>query len=76
VDWLLNYRGGSFLMDYLPEIALECRMRGVSFELLDAAQAAQVYAEVQSPEANMDVVRLERAPRLAVYVMPTGKALG
>ncbi len=73
VDWLLNYRGGSFLMDYVPELALECQQRGVSFEVLSAAEAAEIYAEVQRPDVNMDVVRLERAPRLAVYVMPTAK---
>ncbi|MCS7169325.1 MAG: asparagine synthetase B, partial [Candidatus Kapabacteria bacterium] len=73
VDWLLNYRGGSFLLEYASEVAMECRIRGVSFEVLSAAEVAQLYAEVQSPDANMDVIRLERAPRLAVYVMPTAK---
>ena len=70
VDWLLNYRGGSFMMDYLEMIAAECRVRGVAFGLLSGAEATQVYAEVQQQDNNMDVVRLEKAPRVAVYVPP------
>lgn len=70
VDWLLNYRGGSFMMDYSSEIAAECRIRGVSFEELDGASASQVYAHVQSENNNTEVVRLEKAPKIAVYVPP------
>ena len=70
VDWLLNYRGGSFMTDYGESIAAECRIRGVSFEQIDGASAAQIYAEVQNEGNNMDVVRLEKQPRVAVYVPP------
>ncbi len=70
VDWLLNYRGGSFMMDDLQLTTSECRVRGVAFTELGAAQAAQVYADVQREDNNMDVVRLEKAPRVAVYVPP------
>ena len=70
VDWLLNYRGGSFLIDANPLIATECRVRGVGFEELSGTQAAQIYAEVQREDNNMDVVRLEKAPKVAVYVPP------
>jgi hypothetical protein len=70
VDWLLNYRGGSFMIDGLPSVASECRVRGVTFEELSGAKASQIYAEVQSEETNMDAVRLEKAPRIAVYVTP------
>jgi hypothetical protein len=70
VDWLLNYRGGSFLMDATGAIASECRIRGVSFTMLGAGEAAQVYAEVQREDNNSDVVRLEKAPKVAVYVPP------
>ncbi|MEK6650615.1 MAG: asparagine synthetase B [Bacteroidota bacterium] len=73
VDWLLNYRGGSFLMDYADVVARECRVRGVSFEGLSGAQATQVLAEVQREDANTDVVRLEKAPKIAVYVPPNFK---
>lgn len=70
VDWLLNYRGGSFLMDGLDMIAKECRVRGVLFEELKGSQAVQIYAEVQAEDNNMDAVRLEKAPKIAVYVPP------
>lgn len=70
VDWLLNYRGGSFLADYSDLLAAECRIRGVSFEKIDAASASSIYNLVQSEDKNMDVVKLEKAPRIAVYVPP------
>lgn len=69
-DWLLNYRGGSFMLDYTDEFAAECRIRGVMFEQIDGARAAKIYAEVQSEESNTDVVRLEKPPRIAVYTPP------
>lgn len=69
-DWLLNYRGGSFLIDYTDNVALECRVEGVSFEPITSSQAALIYSEVQSEDNNMDVVRLEQAPKIAVYVPP------
>lgn len=69
-DWLLNYRGGSFLIDYSDEIANECRLENVSFTSLSLSEAAQIYSEVQSEENNMDVIRLEKAPKIAVYVPP------
>ncbi|HET6511637.1 MAG TPA: asparagine synthetase B [Candidatus Kapabacteria bacterium] len=70
MDWLLNYRGGSFMADYSDVLAAECRIRGVQFEEIDASSANSIYALVQSEEKNMDVVRLEKAPRIAVYVPP------
>jgi hypothetical protein len=70
IDWLLNYRGGSFMMDYQDALASECRIRGVSFETPGGAEAARIYAEVQREDNNMDVVRLEKAPKVAVYVPP------
>lgn len=70
-DWLLNYRGGSFMIDYADFIAAECRIRGVSFQPISGSQAAAIYSEVQSESNNMDVVRLEQAPKIAVYVPPT-----
>jgi hypothetical protein len=69
-DWLLNYRGGSFMMDYSDKLAAECRIRGVFFESLDGSEAAQIYSQVQAPDVNMDVVRLEKAPKIAVYAPP------
>ncbi|MBV6444239.1 MAG: asparagine synthetase B [Ignavibacteriales bacterium] len=69
-DWLLNYRGGSFAIDFSDEMVLDCRLQGVSFELLDAAATVDIYSFVQQEDQNMDVVRLEKAPKVAVYVPP------
>jgi hypothetical protein len=70
VDWLLNYRGGSFMLDYIEKMALECRIRGVSFEALSGADASQISSTILSNDNNMDIVRLEKAPKIAVYVPP------
>lgn len=67
-DWLLNYRGGSFLLDYSEELAGICRLKGVAFEGLSSQQAVELYSLVQSNDNNMDVVHLEKAPKIAVYV--------
>jgi hypothetical protein len=69
-DWLLNYRGGSFMIDYSDDLAAECRLNAVAFEPLTLSQATEIYSFVQSDEQNMDVVRLEKAPKIAVYVPP------
>jgi len=73
VDWLLNYRGGSFMMDHSEVLARECRIRGVNFEQIGGTDAAVVYAEVQREDNNMDLVRLEKSPKIAVYVPPNFK---
>ena len=70
IDWLLNYRAGSFIMDYADNIAAECRIRGVYFEQIDGATASQIYSEVQGENTNMDAVRLEKPPKIAVYTPP------
>src|SRR5688500_11078943 len=70
IDWLLNYRGGSFMAPYSDALAAECRIRGVSFEKIDEGSAQSIYSLVQSEAKNMDAVRLEKAPRIAVYVPP------
>ncbi|OJX55701.1 MAG: asparagine synthetase B [Flavobacterium sp. 38-13] len=72
VSWLLNYRGGSFLLPDAPEIRKECQIRGVSFELLSDSQANQILDEISSPSQNMETVVLEKAPKIAVYT-PKGK---
>ena len=69
-DWLLNYRGGAFMIDYSDKIAVECRVEGVAFDVISASEAVAIYAEVQNENNNMDVVRLEKAPKIAVYVPP------
>ncbi len=70
VDWLLNYRGGSFMIDYTDLAANECRIRGVSIEPISGSSAAQILGEIASDNNNMDVIRLEKAPKVAVYVPP------
>jgi hypothetical protein len=70
LDWLLNYRGGSFMFDYTQELADECTAKGVSYEPISGTEAARIYAEVQDEKNNMDVVRLEKVAKIAVYVPP------
>ncbi|TDT50449.1 hypothetical protein CLV90_0087 [Maribacter spongiicola] len=67
VQWLLNYRGGSFLLPDGESIRKECQIRGVSFEILSDAQANRILNEISSPSVNQDAVILEKAPRIAVY---------
>jgi hypothetical protein len=71
-SWLLNYRGGSFLLPDAPEIRKECQIRGVSFEVLSDGEASQILDEISSPSQNMETVVLEKAPKIAVYT-PKGK---
>ena len=67
VDWLLNYRGGSFLMAATEPIQSELRIRGISFEVIAAASSARIISEVESDASNTSVVRLEKPPEIAVY---------
>ncbi len=67
VDWLLNYRGGSFLIASSAALETECRVRGVSFETLSDAQAASLRQQISNPEANMNVVTLQKAAKIIVY---------
>ena len=67
VQWLLNYRGGSFLLPDGEAIRKECQIRGVSFEVLSDAQAESILDEISSPSQNQDAVILEKAPKIAVY---------
>ncbi|HET6348800.1 MAG TPA: asparagine synthetase B, partial [Candidatus Krumholzibacteria bacterium] len=68
VDWLLNYRGGSFLMPAADELILEARLRNVSFQPVSGSDVAQIQAEIA--QSNMESVRLEKAPKVAIYVPP------
>ncbi|WP_035667543.1 hypothetical protein [Flavobacterium sp. 83] len=71
-SWLLNYRGGSFLLPDAEEIRKECQIRGVSFEILSDSEEAKILDEISSPSQNMETVVLEKAPKIAVYT-PKGK---
>jgi len=70
VDWLLNYRAGSFMLDAIDIVTKECRVRGISFEEISGTQSTHIYAEIQNENNNMDAIRLEKAPKIAVYVPP------
>lgn len=67
VSWLLNYRGGSFMIKDITAIENECQVRGVSFTIIADGQADAIIQEISNPEVNMDVVKLEKAPKIAVY---------
>lgn len=71
-SWLLNYRGGSFLLPDATEIRKECQIRGVSFEILSDTEEQFILNEIASPSQNMENVILEKAPKIAVYT-PKGK---
>ncbi|MBX7093390.1 MAG: asparagine synthetase B [Flavobacteriales bacterium] len=67
IEWLLNYRGGSFLLPYIKTIEEECVIRGVSYEVIVDSRAQSIRNEIADPEVNMEVVKLEKAPKIAVY---------
>lgn len=67
IDWLLNYRGGSFVFDQYVELENECKIRDVSYEVIADAKYTAILTEIADPDANMDIVQLERAPKIAVY---------
>ena len=69
VEWLLNYRGGSFMLDEFPAITKEARIRGVTVESIDDQSVIGIYAEVDAK--NMEVVLLEKAPKIAIYTPPS-----
>ncbi len=67
VSWLLNYRGGSFMLKYIKQVEDECFIRGVSFEVIADVQSTAILTEISDPEIYMDEVKLNKAPRIAVY---------
>ena len=67
VTWLLNYRGGAFLLEHYDNIERECRLRGVTCEIIAEGQATNILASIADPAVNMDAVRLQKAPKIAVY---------
>jgi len=72
VKWLLNYRGGSFLIPNAEIFQRECTIRGVNFEIISDSKTAQILEDIASPSQNMESVDLEKAPKIAVYT-PKGK---
>ncbi|MBX9850425.1 MAG: asparagine synthetase B [Cytophagaceae bacterium] len=67
VNWLLNYRGGSFMFKHTTDFENEAVVRGVTYEVISDAQATNIINEISSPAMNMDAVKLEKAPKIAVY---------
>jgi hypothetical protein len=67
VDWMLNYRGGSFSFPYFAEGENECVVRGISYEVVPDAQYTSILSQIADPEVNQDVIKLEKAPKIAVY---------
>jgi hypothetical protein len=67
VKWLLNYKGGSFLLDDAQDLRDECTIRGVSFSIISDTEALTILEEIASPSQNMEAIILEKAPKIAVY---------
>jgi hypothetical protein len=70
VEWLLNYRGGSFLVPHLKTLEEELILRNVRYQVLADGQVNQIRSEISNPEVNMEIVQLEKAPKIAVYTPP------
>lgn len=70
VEWLLNYRGGSFLVPHLKTLEEELIIRNVRYEVLAEGQVNQIRTQISNPEVNMEIVQLEKAPKIAVYTPP------
>ncbi|KYG72924.1 asparagine synthetase B [Roseivirga echinicomitans] len=71
IDWMLNFRGGSFLLPSSANIEKELVIRGVSYEVISDATAAQYESQIASPSSNMDMMKLEKVPKIAVYTPKT-----
>jgi hypothetical protein len=70
VDWLLNYKGGSFGMDQGGDLEKLCKLRGVNYEIMSDAQYLGVLDKISDPDFNGDIIKLEKAPKIAVYTPP------
>tara|TARA_B100000902_G_scaffold257692_1_gene243921 strand:- start:1646 stop:2827 length:1182 start_codon:yes stop_codon:yes gene_type:complete len=67
VDWLLNYNGGSFMAKYNELIEHECKIKGVSYNIIADIQANNILQEISKPEKNQETIRLDKAPKIAIY---------
>lgn len=67
IDWLLNYRGGSFLMSFSPELESELLIRGVHYSVVSGAEASRIVAEIEDEDNNTSIIRLQKPPKIAVY---------
>ncbi|MEO0102653.1 MAG: asparagine synthetase B [candidate division WOR-3 bacterium] len=71
VEWLLNYRGGSFLMPKTDWGEKECRLQGVSYEIINPSEESEIRKIIQN--SNMETILLEKAPKIGVYVPPNAE---
>lgn len=67
VDWLLNYKGGSFMIMLNDAIEKECRIRGLSYEVISEGQVSEILLQIAKPDVNMELVKLLKSPKIAVY---------
>lgn len=67
-EWLLNYRGGSFLLPDTPELRRQAGLDGITVEPIGDGQLAAIRSEIAN--SNMDAIPLEKAPKIAVYAPP------
>jgi len=67
ISWLLNYRGGSYLLPYNEVIENECVARGVSYEVISDVQAQSIRVQISAADVNMDDMKLQKVPKIAVY---------
>ncbi len=72
LEWLLNYRGGSFLCPHDVKIEEELTIRGVKYEVITDGKANAIRNEISNPDVNQEIIQLEKAPKIAVYT-PKGK---
>ena len=70
VDWLLNYKGGSFAIDQVASLERMCKLRGVTYEVITESQYTGIISKIADPDFNGDVIKLEKAPKIAVYTPP------
>lgn len=70
VDWMLNYQGGSFCMNEADEIEKLCKIRGVNYEVISDAKYISIVEKIANPDFNADIIKLEKAPKIAVYTPP------
>jgi hypothetical protein len=71
VEWILNYRGGSFLLSMAEDNVLDARLKDVFYEQVSGADVTRIRAQIE--QNNMELVRLEKAPRVAVYIPPVAQ---
>jgi uncharacterized protein YueI len=67
VDWLLNFKAGSFMFGYEQSYERELKIRGVSYEVISEAQVSEILLQIAKPDVNMELVKLYKAPKIAVY---------